>query len=110
MDPYLVLRVSPSATTAELRRAYLARARATHPDHGGTAAQFREVAEAWQLVRTPLRRAVYTGAPHTTPPTPTKQPSHGAKTTSRPVWLRAAWVLGAMVGIALRDARALVGQ
>ena len=47
MTPYEILGVSPSASPAEIRRAYLALARRHHPDAGGDVAQMRLLNEAW---------------------------------------------------------------
>jgi len=65
---YEVLGVRPDATTREIRRAYVARARRSHPDFHGDAdmstratseAQMRELNEAWAVLRDPVRRAAY---------------------------------------------------
>jgi hypothetical protein len=47
-DPRRELGVSAAATTAELRAAYLNRAKLTHPDSGGTDESFRRVQKAAQ--------------------------------------------------------------
>jgi hypothetical protein len=47
MTPYEVLGVPPSASPAEIRRAYLALARRHHPDAGGDVAEMRRLNEAW---------------------------------------------------------------
>ncbi|MBS1121312.1 MAG: hypothetical protein H6Q90_3540 [Deltaproteobacteria bacterium] len=47
-----ILLVAPGASPAEVRRAYHARARATHPDHGGDAEQFRAVQRAYERLET----------------------------------------------------------
>ena len=57
--PYEVLGVPSTASTDDLRRAYRRLARETHPDLGGTAAAFRDLQRAWQLVGTPEARAEY---------------------------------------------------
>ncbi len=41
------LGVTPQATLADIKRAFRARALATHPDHGGDAASFRAVKAAY---------------------------------------------------------------
>ena len=53
-----VLGVSSDAAPDEIRRAFRARALLTHPDHGGTPAQFAEVREAFEVLRVapPVRR------------------------------------------------------
>jgi hypothetical protein len=58
-SPYDVLGVSATATTEELRRAYRARLRSSHPDTGGEAREFHAVQEAWELVGTPESRAAF---------------------------------------------------
>jgi hypothetical protein len=52
VSPYEVLGVSPTATPAEIRRAYLTLARRHHPDAGGDAAQMRRLNEAWAALST----------------------------------------------------------
>jgi molecular chaperone DnaJ len=61
-DYYEVLGVSREASESEIKRAFRARARELHPDvsqapdaHG----QFREVAEAYEVLSNPERRATY---------------------------------------------------
>ena len=58
-SPYEVLGVAPSASNEELRRAYRARLRSSHPDTGGEASEFHAVQAAWELVGTPESRALY---------------------------------------------------
>lgn len=48
--PYEVLGVSPTASEAELKRAYRRALRDTHPDAGGSAAAFQAVQVAWQRI------------------------------------------------------------
>ena len=59
MGHYEVLGVAPSASAAELRRAYLARARQHHPDAGGHGGAMTEVNEAWAVLSDPSRRRRY---------------------------------------------------
>lgn len=68
MTPYEVLGVSPSASDAEIRRAYLALARRHHPDFQSDAdtadrvaaeRQMQRINEAWQLLGDTDRRADY---------------------------------------------------
>jgi molecular chaperone DnaJ len=46
-DPRAVLGLPLDATRGEAQRAYRRLARQTHPDAGGNAADFREIAGAW---------------------------------------------------------------
>ncbi|TDW28528.1 J domain-containing protein [Cryobacterium psychrophilum] len=57
--PYEVLGVAPSASDDALRRAYRLQLRKTHPDVGGSAAQFHAVQIAWERVGSPESRAAY---------------------------------------------------
>lgn len=69
-DPYTVLGVDPGADLTEVRRAYLARLRASHPDlrPGDAAAEerTRELNRAWEQVRA-RRTAAARGAATTHP-------------------------------------------
>ncbi|MDP8955160.1 MAG: DnaJ domain-containing protein [Actinomycetota bacterium] len=47
-DSYAALGVDPTADATELRRAWRRRARETHPDHGGDAAAFIVVEQAFR--------------------------------------------------------------
>jgi hypothetical protein len=60
--------VPSTASTDELRRAYRRRLRETHPDTGGTAAEFQRVQAAWDRIGTPEARAAYHPAGYTTTP------------------------------------------
>jgi hypothetical protein len=61
-DPYHVLGVDPSASTADIRRAYVRLARVNHPDAaGGDVARMAEINAAWQLLGDPQRRASFDG-------------------------------------------------
>lgn len=55
-DLYSVLGVTPDATADEIRAAYRRRARETHPDTGGNAAEFHAVQVAWEILGDPGRR------------------------------------------------------
>jgi curved DNA-binding protein CbpA len=46
-----VLGVAKSAGPDEIRRAFRARALVTHPDHGGDRVAFRELVDAFELLR-----------------------------------------------------------
>jgi curved DNA-binding protein CbpA len=55
-----VLGVARDATTEEIRRAYLARARQHHPDTGGADdRRMRDVNAAWHVLRDPARRRAH---------------------------------------------------
>jgi len=57
--PYEVLGVTSSVTDDALRRAYRLKLRKTHPDVGGSAAQFHAVQIAWERIGSPESRAAY---------------------------------------------------
>ena len=56
---YEVLGVNPDASHDVLRRAYRRLLRETHPDTGGSPAQFHAAQLAWELIGTPEARASY---------------------------------------------------
>ena len=58
-SPYEILGVAPTVSDDELRKAYRRRLRETHPDAGGSAAEFHSVQHAWELVGTVELRAAY---------------------------------------------------
>lgn len=58
-SPYEVLGTGPAASDDELRRAFRARLRATHPDTGGDAAEFIQVQCAWEILGEPDSRAAF---------------------------------------------------
>jgi curved DNA-binding protein CbpA len=60
-DPYVVLQVTPDADDSVIAAAYRALARRFHPDLAGDAstAPMRAINAAWELLRTPERRAAY---------------------------------------------------
>jgi len=61
VDLYVVLGVSPAATTAELRRAYRRLALQHHPDRAGpgSAPLFAQIAEAYRMLSNPTARTAY---------------------------------------------------
>jgi curved DNA-binding protein CbpA len=69
MTHYDQLGIKPDATEAEIKKAYRARARAKHPDKGGTAEEFAPVAKAYEVLSDPERRLLYdaTGKDQRTP-------------------------------------------
>lgn len=64
---YEVLGVASSASPDQIRRAYRARAKDTHPDRAGDAAgasdAFLAVRVAYELLMDPARRAAYDACP-----------------------------------------------
>lgn len=61
-DYYRILGVAPDAETADIKAAYRKLARKYHPDLNAeedAAARFREVAEAWEVLKDKERRAEY---------------------------------------------------
>jgi curved DNA-binding protein CbpA len=62
-DPYQLLGVARQATPAEITQAWRRRARAEHPDARprdvGAPARFRALAEAYEMLSDPVRRAAY---------------------------------------------------
>lgn len=69
-----MLGVTEQASHADLRRALRRRLRETHPDTGGTAAEFHLVQWAWELVGTPEARAAYDSGARRSESTPTWAP------------------------------------
>ena len=53
---YAVLKVAPKATPLEIKAAYHRRALETHQDHGGDAAQFAAVRQAYATLADDDRR------------------------------------------------------
>jgi len=59
-DPYRTLGVSPNSTTAEIKKAYLAKARECHPDkEDGDPELFQEVLLAYRILRDDGRKEHY---------------------------------------------------
>ena len=56
---YATLSISPTATDAEIKRAYRKAAIASHPDKGGDAEKFKAVAEAFEVLSDANKRAAY---------------------------------------------------
>ena len=59
IDLYKLLGIDRGATEAEIREAYRRRARETHPDVGGDAAEFQAVQAAYETLSDPSRRRAY---------------------------------------------------
>jgi ribosomal protein S27AE len=53
---YEILEISPHATSDEIRNAYKKLSKSVHPDRGGSAALFRLVNEAYQVLSDPIKR------------------------------------------------------
>jgi curved DNA-binding protein CbpA len=78
-DPHAVLGVRPDADQAEIHAAYRRAVRRTHPDAGGTAAEFEAVQEAYEALRdAPVRRTAgraRSGGARSRPTPPPRQPT-----------------------------------
>ena len=59
---WAVLRLEPGASAAEIDRQFRLLARSAHPDAGGSAAQFRELTDAYATVQSAGSPARSTGA------------------------------------------------
>jgi len=84
-SPYEVLGTGPAASPDELRRAFRARLRQTHPDTGGDAAQFIQVQRAWEILGTPETRAAFDNgsvAEESWRPPPARAPGGRPRTTT----------------------------
>ncbi|KAJ7694076.1 hypothetical protein B0H17DRAFT_1057696 [Mycena rosella] len=56
---YDLLEVPPTASEADLKKAYRKKALRLHPDKGGDPDQFKEVTHAYEILSDPDKRAVY---------------------------------------------------
>jgi curved DNA-binding protein CbpA len=61
VDHYEVLQISPNADQETIHRVYRIQAQRFHPDNRdhGDAEKFREIADAYQILSDPKRRAIY---------------------------------------------------
>lgn len=59
MTLYEILGVDRTATLVEIRRAYKQRVKDCHPDAGGSDAKFRELRQAYDILKDHKRRAAY---------------------------------------------------
>ena len=96
---YELLGVRRDAPAAEITRAYHRRARALHPDvqpgEAGEPARFRELEEAYRVLRDPDRRAAYDQALRPPVPGPAAAPRPAATAWPPPPGRPAAWPPGA---------------
>ncbi len=83
-DPYVTLGVARDADPAAVHTAYRQGVRRTHPDVGGSAAEFEAVQDAYETLRDPARRATYDAAHPVTPP-PRSGPAPAADTGFAPM-------------------------
>jgi curved DNA-binding protein CbpA len=60
-DYYAILEVSPTSTTAEIKRSYRRLARLHHPDLNAQAldTHIKRLNEAYEILRDPVKRATY---------------------------------------------------
>lgn len=72
-NPYQTLHVEPDATIDQIRDAYRDLAKKHHPDHGGDAATFRLIQEAYDLLCDPERRQLFDTTGATSGPSPEKE-------------------------------------
>lgn len=73
-DHYAVLGVPEAATPAEIRTAYLLRAKQAHPDRGGSNHVFAAVQTAYETLHDPAARRVYDATRAVAPPIPPQWP------------------------------------
>ncbi|PPF78854.1 heat-shock protein [Subtercola sp. Z020] len=81
--PYEVLGVSPRSTDDEVRRAYRRLLRETHPDTGGSAAEFHAVQLAWEQVGSSVDRAAYDSGAGASSSAPDARGGSGSERASR---------------------------
>tara|TARA_B100000941_G_C28477806_1_gene540308 strand:+ start:514 stop:1365 length:852 start_codon:yes stop_codon:yes gene_type:complete len=58
-DPYKTLGVSRDAETGEVKKAFLKLAKEYHPDKGGDAEKFKQINEAYDILKDPQKRQQY---------------------------------------------------
>jgi hypothetical protein len=69
-DYYKLLGISPTATEAEIKRAYHAAAKRAHPDAGGSQEQMQRINEAYQALSSAQKRREYDAHRSAPPPPP----------------------------------------
>ncbi len=84
-DPYAVLGVGREADAAAVHAAYRRAVRRTHPDVGGTAAEFEAVQDAYETLRVPARRAAHDARSAPPPRSPRPSPAPEAEFDRRPL-------------------------
>ncbi|MBK7380693.1 MAG: J domain-containing protein [Ignavibacteriales bacterium] len=55
-NPYEILEIKPSASEAEIKKAYRKKAQAVHPDKGGDTELFQEIAKAYEILSNAEKR------------------------------------------------------
>lgn len=68
MNPYDVLGVPPTASDAEIKKAYRKLAMEHHPDHNGDEEKFKQVSEAYSILSDERKRAEFDAKSHGLPP------------------------------------------
>jgi curved DNA-binding protein CbpA len=74
IDPYALLGVAPTATAAEIQRAYRRKALLCHPDRGGTHSQMHRLNRAYALLTDPAARRDYDLQHRANRPSPAPSP------------------------------------
>lgn len=107
-DLYATLGVSATASDADIQRAWRRRARHTHPDAGGSPADFEQVHLAYLVLSEPGSRARYDQLrvdedAATEPPSPAATPPNPADLSSprQPLPMRFLFVLSLVIVVAV---------